>query len=602
MRKFIISSSFTALLYSTSVTAVASQYINNDILPPLPAWQGQSEQLVVSSKHAWVTPFEQQGMMTSPSYHDTMQWLDKLVASSPMLSKVSLGKSPQGRDIWMIVAAKEGANSPSELQQHKKPSVLVQAGIHSGEIDGKDAGMMLLRDIAHGNKSALIDQVNLLFIPILSVDGHERSSEYNRVNQRGPINMGWRTNATNLNLNRDYAKAEAAEMQHLIKAINHWQPSLYIDVHVTDGIDYQYDVTFGYNVKQGYSPSIFDWLDTTYRTEVENALTSQGHIPGPLVFANDNSDMSKGLSYWNPSPRFSNGYGDARHLPTILIENHSLKPFKQRVLGTYVMLEQTLKTVAKHQQTLAAAITLDQQRQANPITVTWQNENQQPWDFKGIEYTVETSEISGDKVVRWTGKPKLYSQLPVTGNTKIHKQIQRPKAYYIPAQWTQVIEKLSLHGIEVEPLKQATTLTLQQTSFNQVKFGTKDYEGRQTVKAEASSNTVTNTLAPSTIKVSTAQPLGDLAIALLEPEAADSLFFWGYFNTIFTRTEYIEDYAVEPLAQKMLAQDPQLKAEFNKALQDESFANDSKARLRWFYQRSPYYDNQYQVYPVLKQL
>ncbi|MCL1144213.1 M14 family metallopeptidase [Shewanella gaetbuli] len=602
MRKFIISSSFTALLYSTSVTAVASQYINNDILPLLPAWQGQSEQLVVSSKHAWVTPFEQQGMMTSPSYHDTMQWLDKLVASSPMLSKVSLGKSPQGRDIWMIVATKEGANSPSELQQHKKPSVLVQAGIHSGEIDGKDAGMMLIRDIAHGNKSALIDQVNLLFIPILSVDGHERSSEYNRVNQRGPINMGWRTNATNLNLNRDYAKAEAAEMQHLIKAINVWQPSLYIDVHVTDGIDYQYDVTFGYNVKQGYSPRIFDWLDTTYRTEVENALTSQGHIPGPLVFANDNSDMSKGLSYWNPSPRFSNGYGDARHLPTILIENHSLKPFKQRVLGTYVMLEQTLKTVAKHQQTLTAAITLDQQRQANPITVTWQNENQQPWDFKGIEYTVETSEISGDKVVRWTGKPKLYPQLPVTGNTKIHKQIQRPKAYYIPAQWTQVIEKLALHGIEVEPLKQATTLTLQQTSFNQVTFGTKDYEGRQTVKAEASSNTVTTTLAPSTIKVSTAQPLGDLAIALLEPEAADSLFFWGYFNTIFTRTEYIEDYAVEPLAQKMLAQDPQLKAEFNKALQDESFANDSKARLRWFYQRSPYYDNQYQVYPVLKQL
>ena len=186
----------------------ANTFINDSILPPIQAWSGASEALLLSPEHPWATPFEQQNYQSTPNYQDTMAWLDNLVDSSDLLHKVSLGKSPQGRDIWMIVASAEGAQTAKQLGQNGKATVLVQAGIHSGEIDGKDAGMMLLRDISHGNKRTLLENVNLLFVPILSVDAHERSSEYNRVNQRGPINMGWRTTANNLNLNRDYAKAD----------------------------------------------------------------------------------------------------------------------------------------------------------------------------------------------------------------------------------------------------------------------------------------------------------------------------------------------------------------------------------------------------------
>ncbi|QIR13151.1 M14 family metallopeptidase [Shewanella aestuarii] len=596
----VISAILLCPLTFAATSASPTPYVNDSILPPPLTWQGQSEALLKTASHPWATPFEQHDYLTSPDYQHTMAWLDKLVASSDQLHKVSIGKSPQGRDIWMIIAAKNGATNPQQLAQNNAATLLVQAGIHSGEIDGKDAGMMLLRDIVHGDKQALLEHANLLFIPILSVDAHERSSQFNRVNQRGPVNMGWRTTATNLNLNRDYAKAEAPETQHVISVINQYQPDLYIDVHVTDGIDYQYDVTFGYNVKQGYSPSIFDWLEHTYRPEIETALANNGHIPGKLIFANDNADMSKGLSYWNASPRYSNGYGDARHLPTILIENHSLKPFKQRVLGTYVMLEQSLKTLAKHNKILSAAIHLDTQRQANPITLTWQDEAQPDWDFKGVDYQIEHSEISGANVVRWTGQPKLYPALPVTGNTKADIRVTRPAAYYIPPQWAAVINTLSIHGIEMSKTTEAITQQVEQYRFTQPKFGKQDYEGRQTVKAKVQSETLMKTIPAGSIKVSTAQPLGDLAILLLEPQAEDSLFYWGMFNTIFTRTEYIEDYAVEPMAAHMLAHDPKLKAEFEKALADEDFAKDSKARLRWFYQRSPYYDKQYQVYPVLR--
>lgn len=597
-----------AATIDTPVTAknatpqIASTYINDKILPPAIEWHGKSESLLLSADDEWATPFEQNGLKTSPSYDETFIWLDKLIAQSDRLKKVSLGKSPQGRDIWMIIASKEGAGTPEALAENDKPSVLVQAGIHSGEIDGKDAGMMLLRDIVIGDKGALLDKANLLFVPIFSVDGHERSTQYNRVNQRGPVNMGWRTTANNLNLNRDYAKADTIEMQHMLTAINTWQPDLYIDVHVTDGIDYQYDVTFGYNLPQGLSPASYAWLEHVYRPAIESDLTAQGHTPGPLVFAIDNTDITKGMSLWNAGPRFSNGYGDARHLPTVLIENHSLKPFKQRVLGTYVMLESTLNTVGQQATKLKSAIRKDKFSYAPMMTLTWKEHQQaKGWDFKGIDYTLEKSDISGYEIVRWTGEPKLYRDLPLIGNTVADIRVNRPSAYYIPSQWTEVIDRLERHGIRLTRIEQPVELTLEQYQFTQAEFAAKDYEGRQRVDAHVTKQSIKTILPTGTVKLDTKQPLGDLAILLLEPQSPDSLFQWGLFNPIFTRTEYIENYAVEPLAAQMLKDNPALQTEFDLALEDSLFATNPKARLRWFYERSPYYDNQYMKYPVLRQ-
>lgn len=577
-----------------------STFINDALLPPAEPWQGASLNLMRAADDSYATPFEQSGGIESPDYEATMAWLDKLIKRSKYLSKVSLGKSPQGRDIWMIVASKEGADSPKSLAANSRPTVLVQAGIHSGEIDGKDAGMMLLRDIEKGGKHELLERANLLFVPIFSVDAHERASEYNRVNQRGPVKMGWRTTANNLNLNRDYAKADAKEMQLMLAAINAWNPSLYIDVHVTDGIDYQYDITFGYNQKQGLSPALFSWLEGSFRPEVESALTSAGHIPGQLVFAMDNTDITKGMSQWNASPRYSNGYGDARHLPTILIENHSLKPFKQRVLGTYVMLEQSLKTVGDNATALKAAIMADSFRYPTEITLTWKEEQQASWDFKGIGYTVEQSPVSGANVVRWNGQPVTYEKLPVFGNTIPDIKVSRPEAYYILPQWQEVIAKLENHGIRFERMSEAATVKVGEYRFSNVEFAAKDYEGRQRVKADATLTQTELELPAGTVKVSTEQALGDLAILLLEPQSPDSLLQWGLFNPIFTRTEYMEDYAVEPMAAALLEKDPELKKAFDEALKDPAFAADPEARLRWFYEKSPYYDSEYLRYPVFR--
>jgi hypothetical protein len=306
---------------------VLGQASRQAIMPPELKWSGKSQALVVAKNDAWITPAEQSDLTRTPRYDETVKWLQKLVAAAPELKMISLGKSPEGRDIWMVIASKERAFTPAALRATGKPIFLAQAGIHSGEIDGKDAGMMLLRDMTvAGKKRDLLDGANLLFIPILSVDAHERFSTHGRINQRGPIETGWRTNARNLNLNRDYAKRDTPELRALIRAINEWNPDLYFDLHVTDGADYQYDITFGCTGKHGYSPAIATWLDEALRPHVERDLKAMGHIPGPLVFPVNGRDFQQGIIDFTAGPRFSNAYGDARHLPTVLVENHSLKP------------------------------------------------------------------------------------------------------------------------------------------------------------------------------------------------------------------------------------------------------------------------------------
>ena len=583
-----------SMLLTSTVT------VAQDWLPPLPAWQGASEALIQNKNQPWVSPAELSGLKESPDYSATMAYLRKLVDSSDLLEMEQFGTSAQGRAMYLVKAS---AALHKIAQNPQRPLLLVQAGIHSGEIDGKDAGLMLLRDIAHGGKAALLANADLLFIPIFSVDGHERRSSTNRMNQRGPALQGWRATAQNLNLNRDYSKADAPEMQALLGVINKYQPDLYIDVHVTDGEDYQYDVTYGFNEPfAAISPNSASWLAKLYRPAVNSALQQAGHIPGPLVFGVDSKAFSKGISGWTASPRYSNGYGDVRHLPTVLVENHSLKPYRQRVLGTYVLLEQSLKLLNEQGKALILARQADMQARPKRMALSFKASEQPEFiDFKGMAYQLKASEISGDNYVYWTGEPKLYEKLPVYWDKVIDKDVTIPTAYWLPPEQNTVIARLKLHGIEVTTLDKPQKVSLQQLSVTEHHFADKPFEGHFMLQdARFSKESISRSLSPGWVRVSTDQALGRLAVALLEPSAPDSFFSWGFFPTMFERTEYFEPYAVEPLIAKMLQQQPELKTQFDQALEkDESLRNNPRERYNWFYQRMPYYDKSYLKYPVL---
>ncbi len=595
------------------------------ILPPVIEWHGKSEALIANANNTWITAAEKSEFVTTPDYKETMGWFKKLTDASPLLTMISIGKSVEGRDIFMIIASTEKNITAAALKKSAKPLLLAQAGIHSGEIDGKDAGMMLLRDIAFSNKKSLLDKVNFLFIPILSVDAHERSSAYNRPNQRGPQNMGWRTNAQNLNLNRDYAKLDTREVKSVIQVINEYDPVLYMDLHVTDGADYQYDITYGGIGKQGYSNGIRNWLENVHKTYTGKELTSNGHIPGPLLNALNNMDFSQGNIVTTGGPRFSDSYGDLRHLAAILVENHSLKPYKQRVLGTYVLLESTLKLLATEGKSLKEITEKDKAVRVAKFAMAWkvpQMKNTVSFDTRanpttadatvvapdslklsGIASVIRKSSVTNSDYVEWLGKAVTMTVADYK-STEPFEFITRPKGYWVPASCDDIITRLKLHGIKMDIISQPREVSVEMYRIKNHVFEDDNhimqpFEGHVQVTGTTKTESRKLLFPAGSVYITTDQPLGDLAMVLLEPTSKDSYFSWGFFHSIFQRTEYMEAYLMEPMAKKMLAESPALQKEFEeKKAADKAFANNQNAILTWFYSKTKYYDDRYLLYPV----
>jgi hypothetical protein len=585
-----------------SLLVLSASMANNSHLPPLLPWEGASTSLL-QQQGPLTTDFEISAGVSSPNYADTMAFVDRLVAANPTQFKSkTIGYSNSKRAINMLIASEQGFFDAGQMANSTKPTVLIQAGIHAGEIDGKDAMFMLLRDIATGKRRDILKKVNILFIPILNVDGHERSSAFNRINQRGPVKMGFRTNANNLNLNRDFTKLDTPEVKSVLKVINDYNPNLYIDVHVTDGADYQYDVTYGYNpVFASESPAISDALNRYFKPMIDQTLTEQGHIPGPLVFVMDKQEFKSGLAGWVATPRFSNGWGDLKSLPTILVENHSLKPYKQRVLGTYVFIDGAIEALSAHKDKLANAVKKEQEFVPKQLIVK-RGYSEQPDHiaFKGIAYSKSLSPLSNQQEVSYLGKKQDYDKLPIFWQKEVQHTVEVPKSFFIPPVYTDIIEKLALHGVSVNKLSGANTQPLKMAKVAQYSFDKAPFEGRFRVSARFDYVPATNVDLDGWFEVSTQQKAGELAVHLLHPEAPDSFFAWGEFNTIFQRTEYMENYALIPFAEKMLADDPKLAQEFDKKVnQDKDFAKNAEARLNWLYEHSPFYDQAYLKYPVL---
>jgi hypothetical protein len=588
-----------ALAFSGAVAMAQKPTLDPEsfLPPPLP-WSGASEKLIALANDPWITPSEKTDLTATPDYEETLAFLQLMDAQSKLMRIETFGTTPQGRQMAAVILTKDGAKL-----QGAKPVFLVQAGIHSGEIDGKDAMLMLIRDMLFKGKDSLLDKVNVVFIPALNADGHQRSTPHSRPNQRGPKEMGWRNTAQNLNLNRDFMKAEAPEMQALLGLIAKYDPDFYIDLHVTDGLDYQYDVTYWFDGWDGLyadSPAIGKWLNDVYRPRADAALKANGHIPGPMIFVRDEGDLPQGVDFMAFAARFSHAYGDLRRVPTVLVENHSLKPYRQRVLGTYVLLEQTLNTLAHETKSLKAAIATDRAARPNTLDANWKTKEDPVGTLAFLSVASEQTDspASGGKVSRYLGRPGPTVPVPIYGSEP-SLQLDVAKAYWVPSTKPDVIAKLKLHGIKVETIAEAKAVNVEMIRLDGFRNAGLS-EGRMTYAPTGmTKERRTETYPPGSVRVSTDQPLGALAAYLLEPGSEDSFFAWGFFAEILSRVEYMEPYAIAPMAEQMLAGDPQLKAEFEKRLaEDAAFAASPLRRLQFFYERSPFYDQRYLLYPV----
>ena len=556
----------------------------------------------------WLTFYEKSNYLQTSRYEETVGYCKKLVKASPWVHYVSFGKTPQGRDLPLVILSKEKAFTPAEAAKTKKAIVLIQSGIHAGEIDGKDASLMLMRDIAiTKSKAALLDRAIVLFVPIFNVDGHERFGKYNRINQNGPEEMGWRVTAQNLNLNRDYMKADAPEMRAMLKLFADWLPDFYVDCHVTDGMDYQYDVTFSMELYPNLDPEIVLWLKQSYLPTMITEVETSGHGISPYVAARDDRNLSKGFAAGAGTPRFSTGYGAAQNRPTLLIETHMLKPYKIRVSSTYEILASTLGIVNREADTLRSLVAQADKKVIAAsdagayVPLRFQTiEKSRPMEFRGMRTTFEFSDISGDLRTIYSHDP-VNTPVPYFDEVIGIDSVRTPKYYFIPQAWTKVVDVLKAHGVQVSTLSTTTTCAVESYKFTDVKWQERPFEGRHPVKFKSELFSETRTFPAGTFVVSTAQRTGKVLMNLLEPNGPDSFVGWGFFDGIFEQKEYGESYVMEKLARDMLAENPALRKEFeSKIAADTTFAKSPYDRLNFFYQRYPYWDSAIGVYPVAR--
>jgi hypothetical protein len=520
------------------------------------------------------------------------------------------GTSPEGRPMLALVATRTGAFTPQAARTRGIPVVLVQGGIHAGEIDGKDAGFLALRQLLAGEAvpGALEAQV-LVFVPVFSVDGHERFGAWNRPNQRGPREMGWRTTAQNLNLNRDYMKADAPEMRAMLGLLGRWDPLAYIDLHATNGAQFEHDISIQVQPFADGDPELRK-AGLALRDGTIQRLAARGSLPLPFYpsfVEHDNPDS--GFRDGVAPPRFSHAYAALRNRMGMLVETHSWKPYPQRVRATRDAVVAVLEQVAAHgRDWLATARAADTRAAAlagTPVALDYATGDAcRTIEFRGHAWTRTYSEVSGAAMTRYDESTPQPWRVPLCDDIRPSLQVDAPRAgYLVPAAHAARIgDLLRVHGVAFRRLDEALPAhQVEAFRADKAEFAASSFEGRQRLALEGAWRGERHDLPAGSLFVAVAQPLARLAIALLEPQAPDSMAAWGMFNNHFERKEYMEAYVAEEIAREMLAADPALRARFEQRLRDDpEFAADPRARLDFFYRRHSAWDTRLDLYPILR--
>lgn len=520
------------------------------------------------------------------------------------------GRSPEGRPLKSLIVTGTGVFDAKTAVARKIPVVLIQGGIHAGEIDGKDAIFLALHRLMDGEvDSGALDKSIVLFVPVFSADGHERFKAWNRPNQRGPAEMGWRATAQNFNLNRDYLKADAPEMQAMLRLIGEWDPLLVVDLHTTDGAKFQHDISI-----TTQSTRIFDadlhQASIRLRDEIIDGLRRDGALPVDFYPSFVENDVpTSGFVDYPATPRFSSGYLPLRNRMSILVETHSWRTYPERVERTYQTILHTLsalrrdglgwRRIADAADARAAAIG------GSEYPLTWRNtKDVQMIDFLGYAYTRTPSEISGALMTHYDESVKQTWRVPILRGVQSALSVQAPRAgYLVPAAYAKAIgAHLDLHGIRYRRLENARRAAPTQTfRASKASFASAPVESHQRLTVEGEWKPEAMDLPAGSLFVPIAQAKSQLVLHLFEPRNGDSYLAWGLFNAHFEQKEYMEDYVAEEVAREMLAKDAALKAEFEKRLrEDEAFAKNPAARLQFFYQRHSAWDDRFQLYPVYR--
>ena len=465
----------------------------------------------------------------------------------------------------------------------------------------------------------------MLFVPAFNTDGHERVGRWNRPNQNGPEETGWRTTAQNVNLNRDYTKGTTPEMQAMLRLVDEWDPLICADLHVTDGADFEPDISIQVEpINQGAQSLRASGI--ALRDRLIDKLAAQGSLPLPFYpdFAKTD-DPSSGFVLTVYSPRFSTGYFPQRNRFTVLVETHSWKPYEHRVRVTRNTIVGLVELTAAHgaawlrevQQADVEASQLGGREVVLDYASGWREPSKaggttrepddvgaRRIDFRGYAYTRDPSTLSGALVTVYDPTTPQIWNVPYRDQVQPSLTVTAPAGGYLvpPGHAALVQAKLALHGIESRVLTTpVAAMAVQAFRAERVEFSSAPFEGCQRTILSGQWRDEVQPIAAGSLLVPVEQRLARVVLHLLEPQAPDSLAAWGFFNACFEQKEQMERYVAEQIAREMLAAQPALREEFARALAlDADLAANASARLEFFLRRHASWDARYNLYPIYR--
>lgn len=552
------------------------------------------------------TPFEQGQELVSATYDESIQYYQNLADLYPQISMHEMGQTDVGLPLQLVLISSEEISRPADLRKQGKRFLLINNGIHAGEPCGVDACMMLTRDLMEKPElRKLLDHLSIAIIPAYNIGGMLNRGCCSRANQNGPQEYGFRGNARNFDLNRDFIKTDTRNMEAFAEIFQLVYPDIFIDTHTTNGADYPATLTYIPTQPDKAGPSIASYMQQQLIPALESHMQNEGILICPYVNAFRRSP-DHGISGFLDLPRYSSGYASLFQTMSFITEAHMLKPFKDRVWATYHFLEGLLLHVDQHHEAIGKVI--EQDRQAvltqKRFDVGWRLDRTKVDSLMFAGYAAKTkpSEISGQPRLYYDQQEPYEMNIPFLNTYLPTDQVSKPVAYVIPQSQYNVIHKLRINGVDMQQFAQDTSLTVEVDYIASHHTSERAYEGHfYHDQVEIRKDTQNIRIIKGDYIVYTNQVRNAYLIHVLEPKSQDSFFRWNYFDSFLMQKEYFSSYVFEDKAAAMLTSDPTLKQALDQQMaQDSIFANSGWMQLRFIYEQSEHYEQTHKRYPIFR--
>jgi hypothetical protein len=551
----------------------------------------------------FTTAFENSNGLETSTYQQTIQFYNNLVEAYPEISIQAIGETDSGKPLHIVILNPDEEFNFPKIRQTKR-ILFINNGIHPGESDGIDATQMLFRDLANGTIEAPESTV-IVTIPIYNIGGSLDRNTATRTNQNGPLEYGFRGNARNYDLNRDFIKCDTKNARTFTEIFHLVQPDVFIENHVSNGADYQYTLTHLFTQHNKLGGDLGEFLQTVMMPQLEQKLAEKEWDITPYVNV-FNKVPENGFSQFLDSPRYSTGYTTLFNTLGMMVETHMLKPYKQRVEGTYELMESMLKITDENAETISG-IRQNAHLRYKPkdsYALDWEVDTTKATilNFKGFEGNVITSEVTGMSRLKYD-RTKPFTKKVTYQNYFMPKiEVSNPDAYIIPQEWHAIIELLKRNKVEMIPFEKDTIITVESYKIDSYETQTQAYEGHyQHYNTNVTPSNKEVTFKKGDYFISTGQKAVRYLMETLEPQAPDSFFNWNFFDTILQQKEGFSPYVWEDKAKAMLDNDPELKSLFEtKKYIDTNFANNWYAQLDWIFKKSKHYEIAHLHYPIYR--